>query len=145
MQSQGRRAVRPPLIGRSSLSVAPTAAALNPWRRSGRGRRQQICGRCLSPGRAHRDGCPGRDGQTLEVSTDARPSGAALFERLLSYTNDVGLLAEELDSVSGEQLGNFPQALGHMGVINSAIQFQRAALARGAPLASPITRPGAAR
>jgi GH15 family glucan-1,4-alpha-glucosidase len=52
--------------------------------------------------------------------------GRALFERLLSYANDVGLLAEELEPASGEQLGNFPQAFSHMGLINSAIQLQRA-------------------
>jgi GH15 family glucan-1,4-alpha-glucosidase len=54
-----------------------------------------------------------------------------LFERLLGYTNDVGLLAEQLDPVSGDQLGNFPQAFSHMGVINSAIQIARAEAAAG--------------
>jgi GH15 family glucan-1,4-alpha-glucosidase len=51
--------------------------------------------------------------------------GRVLFERLLSYANDVGLFAEQLDPTSGEQLGNFPQAFSHMGLINSAIQLQR--------------------
>jgi GH15 family glucan-1,4-alpha-glucosidase len=50
----------------------------------------------------------------------------ALFERLLGYCNDVGLLAEQIDPASGEQLGNFPQAFSHMGLINSAIQLQKA-------------------
>ena len=49
----------------------------------------------------------------------------ALFERLITFTNDVGLLAEELDPVSGEQLGNFPQAFSHVGLINSAMQLAR--------------------
>ena len=35
------------------------------------------------------------------------------------------LLAEEIDPDTGEQLGNFPQAFSHMGLINSAIQLQR--------------------
>jgi alpha,alpha-trehalase len=48
-----------------------------------------------------------------------------LFERLLTYANDVGLLAEQIDPNTGEQLGNFPQAFSHMGLINSAIQLQR--------------------
>jgi GH15 family glucan-1,4-alpha-glucosidase len=48
-----------------------------------------------------------------------------LFERLLGYANDVGLLAEQVDPDTGEQLGNFPQAFSHMGLINSAIQLQR--------------------
>src|SRR5207244_11221627 len=37
-----------------------------------------------------------------------------LFARLLSFTNDVGLLAEEIDPHSGEMLGNFPQAFSHL-------------------------------
>ena len=44
-----------------------------------------------------------------------------LFERLLSFCNDVGLLAEEIDPHSGEMLGNFPQAFSHLGIIQAAI------------------------
>ncbi len=44
-----------------------------------------------------------------------------LFERLLAFCNDVGLLAEEIDPHSGELLGNFPQAFSHLGVIQAAI------------------------
>jgi GH15 family glucan-1,4-alpha-glucosidase len=44
----------------------------------------------------------------------------ALFERLLSLRNDVGLLAEEYDPHSGRQLGNFPQAFSHLALINAA-------------------------
>jgi GH15 family glucan-1,4-alpha-glucosidase len=51
-----------------------------------------------------------------------------LFERLLTYTNDLGLLAEQVDPETGQQLGNFPQAFSHMGLINSAIQLQRHAV-----------------
>jgi GH15 family glucan-1,4-alpha-glucosidase len=43
-----------------------------------------------------------------------------LFTRLLDIRNDVGLLAEEYDPVSGRQLGNFPQALSHISLINTA-------------------------
>ncbi len=43
-----------------------------------------------------------------------------LFERLLALRNDVGLLAEEYDPSSGRQLGNFPQAFTHVGLVNSA-------------------------
>lgn len=44
----------------------------------------------------------------------------ALFERLLALANDVGLLAEEVEPRSGAQLGNFPQALTHMALVNTA-------------------------
>ncbi|MFG3126686.1 glycoside hydrolase family 15 protein [Streptomyces tendae] len=44
----------------------------------------------------------------------------ALFERLLALRNDLGLLAEEYDPVQQRQLGNFPQAFSHMGLIQSA-------------------------
>jgi GH15 family glucan-1,4-alpha-glucosidase len=48
-----------------------------------------------------------------------------LFERLLALRNDVGLLAEEYDPVSGRLLGNFPQAFTHMGLINTARNLSR--------------------
>ncbi len=44
----------------------------------------------------------------------------AIFERLLSLRNDVGLLAEEYDTASKRQLGNFPQAFSHVSLINTA-------------------------
>jgi GH15 family glucan-1,4-alpha-glucosidase len=43
-----------------------------------------------------------------------------LFEHLLSLRNDVGLLAEEYDPAARRQLGNFPQAFSHVGLINTA-------------------------
>jgi len=43
-----------------------------------------------------------------------------LFERLLILRNDVGLLAEEYDPISGRQLGNFPQAFSHVALVNTA-------------------------
>jgi GH15 family glucan-1,4-alpha-glucosidase len=48
-----------------------------------------------------------------------------LFERLLLRCNDVGLLAEEFDPLSGRMLGNFPQAYCHVGIINSALNLSR--------------------
>ncbi len=44
----------------------------------------------------------------------------ALFDELASYANDLGLLAEEIETASGEQLGNFPQAFSHIGLITAA-------------------------
>jgi GH15 family glucan-1,4-alpha-glucosidase len=49
-----------------------------------------------------------------------REEAEALFERLVGLANDVGLLAEEYDPVSGRQLGNFPQAFSHVSLINTA-------------------------
>ena len=49
-----------------------------------------------------------------------------LFERLLGCANDLGLLSEELDAVTGEMLGNFPQAFSHMALVNTVVQLQKA-------------------
>jgi len=49
-----------------------------------------------------------------------RSEGRALFERLLALRNDVGLIAEEYDTHARRMLGNFPQALTHMALVNTA-------------------------
>ena len=49
-----------------------------------------------------------------------------LFDRLAGYANDVGLIAEEIDTRNGELLGNFPQAFSHIGLITAAWQIDRA-------------------
>ena len=49
-----------------------------------------------------------------------------LFDQLVGYANDLGLLAEEIDAGSGEQLGNFPQAFSHIGLINAAYAIDMA-------------------
>jgi GH15 family glucan-1,4-alpha-glucosidase len=54
------------------------------------------------------------------VLTGRRDEGEALFKRLLALSNDVGLLAEEYDPRERSMLGNFPQALTHMALINTA-------------------------
>lgn len=55
----------------------------------------------------------------------------ALFDRLLSYRNDVGLLAEEYDPVSRRQLGNFPQAFSHLALVNAATRLAGSAATAG--------------
>jgi alpha,alpha-trehalase len=50
----------------------------------------------------------------------------ALFEQLTGYANDLGLLAEEVDTASGELLGNFPQAFSHIGLITAAWEIDKA-------------------
>jgi GH15 family glucan-1,4-alpha-glucosidase len=57
--------------------------------------------------------CQARGGD-VEGATQA-------FEHLLSYANDVGLFAEEIDPETGAALGNFPQAFTHIGLINAAL------------------------
>jgi GH15 family glucan-1,4-alpha-glucosidase len=52
----------------------------------------------------------------MQRTDDAR----AMYERLLVLRNDVGLLAEEYDPTTRRQLGNFPQAFSHVGLVNTA-------------------------
>ncbi len=86
------------------------------------------------PGRAARDGLPGEEGTfslctfwLVEALTRAgRLTEARLiFEKMLSYANHLGLYAEEL-SLTGEHLGNLPQALTHIGLISAAFNLDRA-------------------
>lgn len=71
------------------------------------------------------------------VLTGRRDEAKALFERLLALRNDVGLLAEEYDPRARRMLGNFPQALTHMALVNTArllsmpVQQATGASARG--------------
>ncbi|MDX2644194.1 glycoside hydrolase family 15 protein [Streptomyces sp. PA03-1a] len=76
------------------------------------------------------DGLPGGEGAFLACSfwlADAlhrigrTDEARELFERLLGLRNDVGLLAEEWDPVDRRQLGNFPQAFSHIGLVNTAL------------------------
>ncbi len=50
----------------------------------------------------------------------------ALFDQLVGYANDLGLLAEEVDTRTGEMLGNHPQAYSHIGLIISASHLDAA-------------------
>jgi GH15 family glucan-1,4-alpha-glucosidase len=84
------------------------------------------------------DGVPGSEGTFLAGSfwlADAlhgigrTGEAVELFERLLSLRNDVGLLSEEYDPVSGQHLGNTPQAFSHAGLIFTALALASVPLA----------------
>ncbi len=80
------------------------------------------------------DGLPGGEGAFLACSFWLVDSLAllgrlaearALFERLLSLRNDLGLLSEQYDARAGRLTGNFPQAISHVAVVNSAYLLSR--------------------
>jgi GH15 family glucan-1,4-alpha-glucosidase len=83
----------------------------------------------------HVDGLPEGEGVFLACSfwlADAlvllgrTDDARTLFERLIGLTNDLGLLSEEYDPKGKRMLGNFPQALSHVALVNTALNLTRA-------------------
>ena len=81
------------------------------------------------------DGLPPGEGAFLACSfwlvdnwsmQGRRDDAVALFERLLSLRNDVGLLSEEYDPAAKRMTGNFPQAFSHTALIASAMNLAEA-------------------
>jgi GH15 family glucan-1,4-alpha-glucosidase len=81
-----------------------------------------------------RDGLPPGEGVFLACSfwladsllaTGRREEARQLFERLLALRNDVGLLSEEYDPQTKRLVGNFPQALSHIALVNTAHNLTR--------------------
>ena len=79
------------------------------------------------------DGLPPGEGVFLACSfwmvsalkaVDRMDDARALFERLLSLRNDLGLLSEEYDVERQRMLGNFPQAFSHIALVNAAFDLQ---------------------
>jgi GH15 family glucan-1,4-alpha-glucosidase len=75
------------------------------------------------------DGLPPGEGAFLPCSfwladnlalLGRRDEATALFERLLALCNDVGLIAEGYDTTQRRMVGNFPQAMTHVALINTA-------------------------
>jgi len=86
--------------------------------------------RYLSP-----DGLPGDEGAFLLCSfwlldclvhAGRLDEAEWLLERILTFANDVGLYAEEVDPSTGEALGNFPQAFTHMALVSSCSYLEAA-------------------
>ncbi|WP_458189735.1 glycoside hydrolase family 15 protein [Haladaptatus sp. NG-WS-4] len=82
------------------------------------------------------DGLPGEEGAFVLCSfwlVDALAlsgrveEARAVYLNVLEYVSPLGLLAEEIDYEEGVQVGNFPQAFSHIGLINSALYLGRVA------------------
>jgi GH15 family glucan-1,4-alpha-glucosidase len=82
----------------------------------------------------HVDGLPRGEGSFLPCSfwladnyclLGRYDEAQALFERLLTLANDVGLISEEYDVAAHRLVGNFPQAFTHVGLVNTALNLAK--------------------
>jgi hypothetical protein len=93
------------------------------------------------------DGLSGREGAFLACSfwladclslLGRKQDATALFERLLSLRNDLGLLSEEYDSIAKRQVGNFPQAFSHVSLVNAGCNLTGQSLGEVLPTAETV-------
>ena len=127
----------------ASLLLLPTVGFLPPEDPRVRGTVEAIERKLLVDGLVRRydtaeseDGLSSGEGVFLACSfwlvdayvlLDRKDDARRLFERLLSLCNDVGLLSEEYDPRTAHLLGNFPQALSHIALVNSAFNLYEVA------------------
>jgi GH15 family glucan-1,4-alpha-glucosidase len=120
----------------ASLLLIPLVGFLPPTDARVRGTVEAIESQLMSDGfvlrydtRSGHDGLPGDEGAFLACSfwladnlvlIGRREDAERLYERLLSLRNDVGLLAEEFHPRAQRLIGNFPQALSHIALVNTA-------------------------
>jgi GH15 family glucan-1,4-alpha-glucosidase len=123
----------------ASLLLMPLTGFLPPEDPRVKGTLKAIEGNLMSGGLVLRyntekvsDGLPPGEGVFLACSfwmvsalkLQGRDADAKkLFERVLSLANDVGLLAEEYDTGAKRLVGNFPQALSHISLVNAAVNL----------------------
>ena len=67
--------------------------------------------------------CSFWEAEYLALGGGSLEEARTLFERLLTYSNDLGLYGEEIDPSTGCALGNFPQAFTHVGLISAALSM----------------------
>jgi len=59
------------------------------------------------------------------ASLGQQQAAVDLMDQAVSLTNDLGLLSEQMDPQSGAMLGNVPQGLSHLALINAAFAIAR--------------------
>jgi GH15 family glucan-1,4-alpha-glucosidase len=99
------------------------------------------------------DGLDGEEGAFLPCSfwlvqalalTGRAEEATELFEELLRFGGELGLLAEEVDPSTAEMVGNYPQALTHAALVQAALALRDAAASAAAhfgPRSSPSATP----